>query len=1717
MRNDPSRPHGPAWRQQPGAGRRNPKAQQDWRQEAAAAPSTSRVWSRRTKMWVGIGTLAGLVAITVVVIFLLRPANPSAWVLLGTHDWDNLDLPLNVEGYNGLVSFSDWAHSDSPSLFWGRNLPHVLHDGPVELKKGAEWFAKVNEERKKETTVVLYFTAPGGADADGPFLFFGDARPDDERKGRLYVTDILSRLEELPKEKNKVLILDATQNGANWPFGQLYNDFTRRLIDLEERIRQVPRLIVINSSGPEQRSWPSDTVRQTFFSFYLCEGMRGQAAPGESLVRAEKLFDYVREHVAQKVRANRLAEQTPILLPEKGGRERAEEIILTRVTGKPYEPADVPPSLNTAAIQKRWARCAELSRRSPPPYVNHPQLWRQYRDGCLRYEQLLRAGEQKAADAFEAKLTSLESRLNVAVPEKAACLENSLAMPAALGVALPRGLDEKVVQGWRRLWRAQTAEERQDRWKELRDMVQAGVQEKVLRLRCGTLLLGELADTADEPARSRAAAMLDLLAADAGPRPAELHFLYMLLKNLHGEPEARTLQLACRTRREAEEAALVLPPASAAGSPAYSERVYPWIQDKIQKADEARRQGEDLLFSSVKEQWQQAESNLNEALDLYQKARAEGREVAQALAWRDRLFAVLPDFSRWLAGRFINPTAPAAKEIEEEVNKVQDLWVRAHRLESLLAKPEPQAIAELTKVTKDVNDKFASLAAGFNHRWKDLLDKAVTQPRWHEVEEILAASWADPDLLPDQEPNQRRVLVENQRSVSETLFRSDSPEQSVKAVKPDGRIAASYQARVAVDALGEHWVDQNRHGADPNYGLLRQRVSSPDPVRWQADLVLPADQIGRLWRQMPKEIKKQADAAREPEAGLEGAGKALADADWLCRLVDGPAVDRLAGDPAADARRLQWHNLFLALGRRTAGDQWYGPTPETLYYRLIGSKYQQEAATLVKALAGRGGPSKALLAAATALQAELDKDSKLELTGPRTGQENITSQSQFELDFRLAGQPGLKPGFAVLGMKAGRAFVPAFERDTQEIQARKIDPAAGAQNIKYVLKLAPGEAGSDEGREREIVVEGFYRGQTPRRVITGQIHAPDTVITFTPRPKNASLAVLSDPAVEEQFAPKNSVLSIVLDCSGSMWAGLTPDPRQGFKSKKDVQKAEEDRQAGKWAGQKRRFDHAVDSLDEVLGSLQDGVTVNVWTFAQLDAKEGDIKKLWGPQRWDASKRAGLMAQVRSLIPCYETPLVKAMSRAKDDFDSKANGFKTLVVLTDGDDNQFFTKECADLRQKHPVPNLTIPKFLQLEFQGSGIRIHMALFDVEKDELENAKKQFGELGKLDPPGEVKVIANAADLVKDLRRVMRFELRYWLYRDGEKPVNENGFPVIYLGKDRQNLAHVSQERQNLFWPRLDPAMYTIRVNNKYPQDVQLNDGDLVIATLRRQGKDVFLDRGLYARDLVNQELGNVDNNEMKKANDWWLSLLRNEQGGNVLQLMMCLEKESPGAAAVGRHTIQQVRPQFVWFEVQGKGVANPKLYWNNFEYFPAPAWSLEVRDWANPEGVTPKPAASVWWSADWDPATGALLDTLHRNPKVAVNEDFATRQAKGYRIKRVTVEEHHINDEVGTKPCLVVRAEYDPKNQILVRLKKMPGVTDQQAQHCYYSKTHDYTGYFWPVPEAALDREFDLEIISVDEFKQKAQDRNTYIKDWNLPPLRNAAPLPITLKPRHEFDD
>ena len=100
-----------------------------------------------------------------------------------------------------------------------------------------------------------------------------------------------------------------------------------------------------------------------------------------------------------------------------------------------------------------------------------------------------------------------------------------------------------------------------------------------------------------------------------------------------------------------------------------------------------------------------------------------------------------------------------------------------------------------------------------------------------------------------------------------------------------------------------------------------------------------------------------------------------------------------------------------------------------------------------------------------------------------------------------------------------------------------------------------------------------------------------------------------------------------------------------------------------------------------------------------------------------------MDRLNNLTPFYETPLVTAMAKAKADLQGKA-GFKTLLVLTDGDDTVY----AKVLQGKDRVE--AIREKIRQEFggveQSQRIMINMVLFNNDQREIDKAKDQFKEV-------------------------------------------------------------------------------------------------------------------------------------------------------------------------------------------------------------------------------------------------------------------------------------------------------------------------------------------------------------------------------------------------------
>src|SRR5262249_46459327 len=250
----------------------------------------------------------------------------------------------------------------------------------------------------------------------------------------LRITEVLDVLAKLPEGTKKLLILDATQGSGPLRL-MLHNDFSRHLRALDERIEKIPNLVVISSTDVDQVSWSSEEWRSTAFGHFVVEAFKG--ALQSPRVRADQFFDYVRDKVQRWSWDNRDAVQTPILLPSKGGRERAHamEVILGKPDYTPSTPS--PAGRDEEKLRALWEGCEKLAEAVPPPAAYSPHLWRQYRDRLLRYEQLTRAGASDGVlTAAAGKIAALKGEIEKAQrPGLLNSTYSALPMPAVLGAA----------------------------------------------------------------------------------------------------------------------------------------------------------------------------------------------------------------------------------------------------------------------------------------------------------------------------------------------------------------------------------------------------------------------------------------------------------------------------------------------------------------------------------------------------------------------------------------------------------------------------------------------------------------------------------------------------------------------------------------------------------------------------------------------------------------------------------------------------------------------------------------------------------------------------------------------------------------------------------------------------------------------------------------------------------------------------------------------------------------------------------------------------------------------------------------------------------------------------------------------------------------------------------------------------------------------------------
>jgi hypothetical protein len=1690
-RNEPTRPRDaaaskPAWQQAAAPAAGAPAGKRPWQQGPEANAAGPRRLSRRAKFGLAAAAFLALVGGIAYLIYLIRPTRPPQLVLPVADNAANLAVAADPAGKRA----GKQAREDLAGVLREQNIEvqedELSPDGLDKLLQGSKGhFSKKGAEK-----VVLFVAAHGGADRHGAYLVPEGADPSNPQS-RVRLGEVLKQLGSLDAKTQKLLILDATQVPASWPLGILHNDFARELKKLEPEINQVPRLVVLSASDQDQRSWVCEEWGTTVFAHYVIEGLKGAAPAPNGRITPETLAKYVQKGVEEWVLNNRNAVQKPVLL---GDRSTAAAMELQPANSSYQPPAlQKPPDL-PAALFTAWQAAEELGGHSPPPEVVAPHLWRRYLETLLRYEQLLRAGDGSAA-AVQGDLVKLQGEIIRAqrLTRELRSAQNTAALPTALSPpAEAKKFADEVRKALGDLWRGAGPEEYRATWDRLqRARANDRRALQALRVRLAGLLVRQ---AAEDPEKNLATAcdiqkVIDDLDPQS-PRPAEAQFMVLLRRDLANPPDWKLVQKALRARVLAEEAAVGLRAADAEGSglPAFSEQVYPWVKQTVEKADAERRRGEDRVLASAQSDWQAAAKHLDEAEKGYQQAQADAAQVRKALQVRAEVLTRLPYYSQWLARR--DDTGPN--------HKVYQLWREVHALDRLLeerpqGQPRIDALKEKVKLEgRDprpgtLGDRAEAIQTTFNEIRKEfdalcqgLRQQAFSQRRWHDTEDAL--------LVPFIAPGVREELLKNSRAIAYELHAQPPKEAGGQGAMTAAdnarraRAAAQRQARMALAVLGEEWFDivseRSREGL--RFARASELADGPGTEEWWGPLTQVGDQVAQRWARLLGEVSEQTKAGREaPDLGAARAR--LREAARWARHLDGAAASLLGqADPVEENRRVELHDLLCWQAERTFRDHWWseeGPVP---YYRSAGNVYLADA----RGLAGRTdleltkGQLAKRLGRVAEVQKQLDAPGKVTAAWSdgadfRSGKEvlNLTDEDHFERVYRIEAGEGVLEGSPVVWVESGK---PLQARDGR----RQVLADLGSQ--RRVKKTYEVDVESHKGRSRlapeqaEYHLRGRFRGQKFDVDTTVHIYREADVVAYQHRPTGTGGVAVQSPR-ENNAIPAGDI-AVVLDCSGSM-------------SSKDAEG-------------KKRIQRALDALEEVLARLPAGARLSVRVFSHRGFE--NRSELVRPLRaWAPGQAKDLMDDLRLRATPTDgpTPLVKTMVEARGDLGG-AGRSRTMVVITDGGNYDGET------------PPEKIPGILRKEFRASGIFICAIGFELsfEREEERQAAKEFKEavpaIG-----GKYVDAKNSRELVDQLRRAIL--PRFWLER------NSDGVRPPQMPEDGQD---VSRTVANPHWVRgLPPDVYALEARAEggsqlFTRRIRIRGGEyLLLNVLPGLGGGGF-ERALYSNYYRQPglESGAVleDGRSPARAEKggWLLDVLRNRWDEGDLDLRATLEKTSDRRREGGY--LEQARPSLAWYQVKLRGGKDAALtlQFGALPGYPAPAWGLTVRDW--PRSTAPTLEA---WCCDKDFAQpeadhpfAGLLRRDNGDFRLGMDPHPVPAKLKGNELADVVIESLRVERrKVKTAPnpeekvsCLVVRLRYPKGQPFLVHVPGSAGY-----EHRFYSEAGKYTGVFYDWTEERVEKDLpNLSLVSLEGFKAFCEKAGCHATLDLAKPGRGRGPTP-----------
>ncbi len=1669
------------WRLSPSGPTEPPEA--DWRKGRSAASSAKTGGRWRVGLaWGGfLAVCAGFIWLATWV----RPPQPGRLVLLGAGYETNLLVLDNVAGLGGLKQLAALAEK-SPLL-------KLAPGGLSELRTNIGWEASL--EKLKEPMLVLAISAHGGRDAKGPYLLPHDTDLRDDppnaptSRHRIRIVDILDQLAKLPANQKKLLIFDAAFMPSHAALGMLTNDFARGVADLDARIAAIPNLVVLVSTSPDELSWSSSDWGCTSFAHFLIEGLQGAADDNDDhRIDALELWNYTKKNCNNWARINRLAEQTPMLLPTGAdGERRATHILLSLVDRKhqPTPPAEKPET--PGPLKAAWDKWAALRDQAPSPGVYAPYRWQNYQAGVLRVEQLLRQNDVDGAARMQADLDRWENDLR----RDADLPAPSLARTWSLAGAHSK-IDESLDKAFQPLWDAPSEEEAQKVWDEWLKEAKKNPASMPSRRDLTRLVLDRIEQEPKDIAK--AGQRLRLIRDGNAPFPPEAHFALMFSRDGPANPPADefadTLPKALKIRRLAERTALADNPKDYS----YSERLDPWIGAAWLAADRQREEGQDLLLAGAAEPWKDGHTLLTRTEAGYNTIKADAALVRKAFAVRDRVQAMLPFYRTWA----LKKATPDA----ELDNAILEIDAECHKLDASLARldPTPVDAPTLAAAAKQVANKWSAIEAqhakhlqnvraGRTVEFKDALHIL------RDSEAVLAVPFADRlDVVARQAKLSRTILLQGQ-----PLTAPAPAANAADAAKAWGkRFGAFVLARI-----GPNWFDRwTKPGAETLVQVERRVEVFGGEEKWWVSAGVAGDQIGQRITRMNDEIRRLTTL--DPKASHAESRAALQDGDRIVRLADAhtPLTPGKLG-PATRYRNWLTAELLARQSQRTWQDHWFDDNPAAEpYFRTVCRGYQLDTQTLVAGL-GSNAWKQSLKEWDGRLQAPGEL-ALVDITGRKTDASGrllvgerfamVTSETKVDREYRLQPSSDTDPtpgGSPVIWLESYQGLTPLLPRERERVIVPvapgnpKLEDASSlpVQFSSPLVQQAEEKNTLSPIQRTSLVFKGLFRGQQIRQETRVEVQpTADVIVRQLPLPNKASVAVRTPRDTHTKVGSAQGAVAFILDASGSM---------------RPVDEAFPDRS---------RYAQSLSAFKLILQKLPKDTQVSVWMFGQamgpektVKIAEESIRQFLPPMAWDPNnpkQLSDLLARLSypAVEPWNQSPIARTMLKAKADL-AGVGGYKTIVAITDGGDNRF--SKDADLVDKYR----NIKRFFRDEFDKGDVALNFLVFPPGNLEETEAQKDLKVIETIVPAGKIFPIAETDKLIDLLSSMLKQRLNYFVEHQG-KNVTVDGTPEKGLD--------VSPAGANYRWlgKGMTPGGHKLRVDvaGRVEKSILLHPGDLLLADLTETPAGYTFERFLFSSEFPWKR--SLENGKR----DWKMTVLQNQLGPRKdLEMLVSLEK------TVDRreNLLEQIKPRDVWLEVTPAADPGPAppLRWSYLAGYPAPAWAVQSPAW--PTGSPAK--VQMWWNPDEEARSAADLvvgDVYEDRDRAVFLPDEPP-----LTLESVKIEKHFVEVSPGVvapKNCLVVRMRHAPGRPVIARLQ---GLTPAGSEQRLYTQAEKSASLFWFEPDLdAKARSTELapariRLISIAAFKDEARrrDYSAEIRDLAPPDPADERPrAPLELK-------